>query len=175
MNALHCWHLLRVRGRGWTRVRNQHQASFQLNILQLYKWSIYLPNLPFPANGTFSVEAVLPSAQLLLSWPSSVLMSCLSDWQRVACSLSEFQPSPKCNGFKLWTFDFDSVSTLSSCGPTGPLSELDGHADPCQSWFLGKGRVYYESLLHHPQNKRWDHVWGEWFLKTLGWWRVILN
>ena len=81
--------------------------------------------------------------------------------EQVACSLSEFQPSPKWSGFKLQTFDFDSVSTLSLCGPAGPLSELEGHANLRQPWFWNQG----ESLLHCPQNKRWDHVWAEWFLK----------
>lgn len=85
----------------------------------------------------------------------------------MACSLSELQPSPKWNGFKLRTFDSDSVSTLSSCGPAGPLSDLEGHADPRQPWFWGKFSVCYESLLDCSQNKRWDHVWVGRLLKPL--------
>lgn len=57
------------------------------------------------------------SARLRVPRPTSLPRSCLSVWERVACGLSGSQPSPKWNGFELWTFDPDGVSTLSSCGP----------------------------------------------------------
>ncbi len=120
-------------------------------------WTSYLPMK--------RLFLCIHSAQLPLSRPISLPGSCLSVWERVACSLSELQPSPKWNGFKLRTFDSDSVWTLSSCGPAGPLSELEGQADPCQPWVWGKFSVCYESS--RPQNKRWDHVWVGRLLKPL--------
>lgn len=88
----------------------------------------------------------------------------------------ELQPSPKWNGFKLRTFDSDSVSTLSSCGPGWSFIRTRGARWPSPALILGKCSVYYESLVHRPQNKRWDHVWVGWFLKNpLRWWRVMLN
>lgn len=123
-----------------------------VNILQLSKLNAYLPicKTSFHTNGTFLCSRY---AYIQLSSLSAGLFLCpgvVYQSEQVACSLSEFQPSPKWSGFKLQTFDFDSVSTLSLCGPAGPLSELEGHANLRQPWFWDQG----ESLLHCPQNKR---------------------
>lgn len=85
--------------------------------------------------------------------------------EQVACSLSELQPSLKWNGFKLWTFNFDSALTLSSCGPAGPLSKTRVARWPSLALILVKRHAYSESLPYSLQNKRWDHVWVGWFLK----------
>lgn len=101
------------------------------------------------------------SAHCTLTRPISVPGSCLSNCERLACSLSEFQPSPKCNGFNLRTFDSVSVSTLAV--QLCPLSEREGHAD---RWFLGNVcSLYRESVPCCLQNKRWDHVWDWWCSK----------
>lgn len=78
----------------------------------------------------------------------------------------EFQPRRKWNGFKLWTFDSDSVSTHEARldhyqNSRGTLTAAD-----LDFFFEGKCSVYCESLLHHPQNKRWEHVWVGQFLKN---------